>query len=287
MEWSGAKRFVIVLLIILNIVLAALNIQQKQDNTMTAAQERAIFEVLSENGITMYTDLKIDAKPMYRLEAKVPSYSKEDLEASIFNGEKTRVSLGTQLIYKTDTKTLTLEGDMGTFIDKSIGKGLKTLTKAEATKIAEHKMEEMKRIFGEYTLSYVDRGKEGWKVDFSMIHRDELIFSNKFSFFVSDEGIYQFDFTYCEITGISQEKKDICLTDEALMTFMREWKKRDGVKDAAIQKLELGYDLMEQGSAVAGTGLYLEPCYRIYLMEESEPYLVNAYTCQIVKKNVK
>ncbi len=71
------------------------------------------------------------------------------------------------------------------------------------------------------------------------------------------------------------------------MTFMREWKKRDGDKDAAIQKLELGYDLMEQGSAVAGTGLYLEPCYRIYLMEESEPYLVNAYTCQIVKKNVK
>lgn len=287
MEWSGAKRFVIVLLIILNIVLAALNIQQKQDNTMTATQERAIFEVLSENGITMYTDLKIDAKPMYRLEAKVPSYSKEDLEASIFNGEKTRVSLGTQLIYKTDTKTLTLEGDMGTFIDKSIEKGLKTLTKAEATKIAERKMEEMKRIFGEYTLSYVARGKEGWKVDFSMIHRDELIFSNKFSFFVSDEGIYQFDFTYCEITGISQEKKDICLTDEALMTFMREWKKRDGDKDAAIQKLELGYDLMEQGSAVAGTGLYLEPCYRIYLMEESEPYLVNAYTCQIVKKNVK
>ncbi|WMI81471.1 hypothetical protein [Anaerotignum sp. MB30-C6] len=287
MEWAGAKRFVIVLLIILNVGLAGLNIRQRRENTMTSAQEKAIFEVLSENGITMYTDLKIGAEPMDRFEAKVPTYVKEELETAIFDGEKTRVSLGNQKVYKTNTKTLTLDGDRGTFTDKSIEKGLTSLGREDAIELAEHKMEQMKHIFGSFQLSYVSKGEDGWRVEFCTTYRNETIFSNNFTFFVSDLGIYGIDFTYCEITGVSQEKKDICFTDEALLTFMREWKKRDGAKDATIQKLELGYDLMEQGSAVAGTGLYLEPCYRIYLMEESQPYLVNAYTCQIVKKNVK
>lgn len=287
MEWAGAKRFIIVLLLIINIVLAGLNIQQSQSNSMTAAQEKAIFEVLSRNGITMYTDLKIDARPMSRLEAQVPTYSKENLESLFFDGEKTKVSLGTKTVYKTETKTLTLEGDQGKFTDSTIEKGLQVLSKADAQKMAERKMEQMKPIFGNFDLCYAFEVEDGWRIDFCSVYNDEIIFSNHFSFFVSDRGIYQFDFTYCEITGMSSEKKDICMTDEALLTFMREWNENKSGEDAAIQKLELGYDLMEQGSAVAGTGLFLEPCYRIYLMEESEPYLVNAYTCQIVKKDVK
>ncbi|WP_304507098.1 two-component system regulatory protein YycI [Anaerotignum sp.] len=287
MEWAGAKRFVIVLLLILNIILAGLNIQQKRDNTMTSAQEKAIFEVLSQNGITLYTDLNIDTKPMYRLEAKVPSYSKEDLEAAIFDGEKTKVSVGTKTVYKTENEILTLEGDKGTFVDKTVEKGLINLNKEAAIKLAEHKMQQMEPIFGEYELCYSFKEEDGWRIDFCSIYKDEVVFSNHFSFFVSDQGIYQLDFTYCEITGMTQEKKEICMEDEALMTFMQEWNKRDSAEDAAIQKLEIGYDLMEQGQAVMGTGLFLEPCYRIYLMEESEPYLVNAYTCQIVKKDVK
>ena len=57
MEWSNAKKFVIVLLVLLNVLLAGLNYNQNRENTMTATQERSIFEVLSRNGITMYTDL--------------------------------------------------------------------------------------------------------------------------------------------------------------------------------------------------------------------------------------
>ncbi len=286
MEWAGAKRFVIVLLLILNVVLFGLNIQQKRDNTMTSAQEKAIFEVLSQNGITLYTDLNIDAQPMSRLEAKVPSYTKEDLETAIFNGEKTKVSIGAKIVYKSENKTLTLEGDKGSFTDQAVDKGLVILSKEKAIKLAQQKMEQMKPIFGEFESCYSYKEEDGWRIDFCSLYKDQAIFSNYFSFFVSDNGIYQFNFTYCEIIGMSQEKKDIYMIDEALMTFMREWNKRGDASDAAIQKLELGYDLMEQGSAVTGTGLYLEPCYRIYLMEDSEPYLVNAYTCQIVKKDI-
>ena len=38
MEWGSAKKFVIVLLVILNVVLAGLNYKQKQENIMTSAE---------------------------------------------------------------------------------------------------------------------------------------------------------------------------------------------------------------------------------------------------------
>ena len=57
------KKFVIVLLVPLNVLLAGLNYNQNRENTMTATQERSIFEVLSRNGITMYTDLLTEHPP--------------------------------------------------------------------------------------------------------------------------------------------------------------------------------------------------------------------------------
>ena len=73
MEWSNAKKFVIVLLVLLNVLLAGLNYNQNRENTMTATQERSIFEVLSRNGITMYTDLLTEHPPMSRLAVELPS----------------------------------------------------------------------------------------------------------------------------------------------------------------------------------------------------------------------
>ena len=57
MEWGNAKKFVLILLVFLNVMLAVLYQSQQRENVMTSAQEKAAFEVLSKNGITMYTDL--------------------------------------------------------------------------------------------------------------------------------------------------------------------------------------------------------------------------------------
>ena len=85
MEWSNAKKFVIVLLVLLNVLLAGLNYNQNRENTMTATQERSIFEVLSRNGITMYTDLLTEHPPMSRLAVELPSYNKETLERLFYS----------------------------------------------------------------------------------------------------------------------------------------------------------------------------------------------------------
>ncbi len=47
----------------------------------------------------------------------------------------------------------------------------------------------------------------------------------------------------------------------------------------------MGYDRMENTNASVDGTVSLEPCYRIYLMEQADPCLINAYTCQIVQKD--
>ena len=75
MEWGNAKKFVIILLVLLNLALGVLNFRQRQENTMTAAQERAIFEVLSQNSITLYTEVPTVSRPLPLVLAEFGSYS--------------------------------------------------------------------------------------------------------------------------------------------------------------------------------------------------------------------
>lgn len=285
MEWGNAKRFVMILLVILNVALAGLNYKQRQENTMTSAQERAIFEVLSQNGITMYTDLPTDSASMYRLAAEMPEYSKETLERLFFGGEKTTVTnRGEQVIYRGETASLTMEGSHGSLKKENIAGGKGELTKQEAQRTAQKFIDGTEHFFGAYDEPTVTEKEDGFDVTFYGLYKRENIFSNYFSIFVTQEGIREIEFDYCPIENYSGEKRDLAYCDEALLSFMREWKKEGESGEATIHRIELGYDRMERSNTSGADAIYLDPCYRIYLMEEEDPYLIDAYTCQIVKK---
>ena len=285
MEWGNAKKFVIILLVILNVALAGLNYRQRQENTMTAAQERAIFEVLSQNGITMYTDLHTSASAMARLSAEMPTYSKETLERLFFGGEKTTVTnRGEQIIYRGENSSLLMNGTHGLLKRDTVAAGRGEMTKQEAQRTAQKFMDDTEYFFGGYDESMVRKHEEGYTVTFYGLYKREKVFANYFSILVTEAGIRQIAFDYAPIEGYSGDKLELCYSDEALLTFMREWKKTEHAEEAAIQHIELGYDKMDKNSTSADGAIYMEPCYRIYLVDQEEPYLVNAYTCQIVKK---
>ena len=286
MEWGSAKKFVIVLLVIINVVLAGLNYKQRHENIMTSAQERAIFEVLSQNGITLYTDLPTDALSMTRLEMELPEYSKETLERLFFGSEKTTVTVkDDQHIYRNAHASLTLDGAHGVFKKDTVPDGKRRMTKADAQKEAQKFIDGTERFFGIYDEPVVTEKENGFRVDFFGLHKRENVFANYFSIFVTQGGIKRIEFEYCPVKGHSGEKKELAFADEALLTFMREWKKNGDAEQATIHHIELGYDKMERSTASIDGAIYLDPCYRIYLMEEEEPYLVNAYTCQIFHKD--
>lgn len=284
MEWGKAKRLVIVLLVLLNLTLGVLNFRQRQENSMTSAQERAIFEVLSQNGITLYTELPTVSAPMARLSAEMPSYSKETLERIFFDSGKTTVTVGPdKSVYRGETAMLTLEGARGTWerTDWEAGKG--SLTRSEAQRAAEKFILQTEHFFGNYDEPVVLEKEDGFEVCFFGTYKREKVFANYFSLLVTEDGVSRIMFSYCPVRGYAGEKRDICHADEALLAFMREWRK-SGQKEAAISRIELGYDYMETAVVSLDGTVDLEPCYRVYLMEEDEPTLINAYTCQIVQK---
>lgn len=282
MEWGRAKRFVIVLLVLLNVVLAALNYRQRQENTMTSAQERAIFEVLSQNGVTLYTELPTVSKPMARLSAELPSYSKETLERLFFEGEKTTVTVGTgKSVYRGQDATLTLDGAYGLLERNNVKLGKGSLSRSAAQRTAEKFISQTEYFFGTYSEPVVTDQADGFLVNFYGTFRREDVFANYFSIFVTEDGIRRITFSYCPIQGYTGEKRDICHADEALLALMRQWRK-DGRKEATISRIALGYDRIERGNASIDGTVKFEPCYRVYIMEETEPALIHAYTCQIV-----
>ena len=286
MEWGNAKKFVIVLLVIINVVLAGLNYKQRQGNNMTSAQERAIFEVLSQNGITLYTELPADGASMTRLEVELPDYSKETLERLFFGSEKTTVTVkDSQVLYRNAYASLALDGAHGLFKKAGVEEGKEGMTKADAQKEAQRFIDGTEHFFGVYDEPVVTEKENGYRVDFFGLHKRENVFANYFSIFVTRGGIRQIEFEYCPVAGHSGEKKELAFADEALLTFMREWKKNGTAEQATIHHIELGYDKVERSTAAVDGAIYLDPCYRIYLMEEEEPYLVNGYTCQIYHKN--
>ena len=286
MEWGKAKQFVIILLLLLNVVLAGLNYKQKQESVMTSAQERAIFEVLSRNGITMYTDILTEFAPMPRMLGQVPSYGKETMERLFFGSQKTTVSQkGDATVYRKDGASLWLQGSVGVWEDASVLLGTEGLSRAAALQTAEAFLEGTEHFFGTYGTPMVSETADGFEVLFYGTYKQDQVFSNSFSVFVTKAGIRRIAFDYCSIQGYYGEKKDICYSDEALLTFMREWRKEAHEYEATIHRIELGYGMTESGNAAGEETMTvtLEPFYRIYLMEEEEPYLINAYTCQLVR----
>lgn len=49
-----------------------------------------------------------------------------------------------------------------------------------------------------------------------------------------------------------------------------------------MTKMELGYDFQDSEEEIADTMIKLVPCYRIYIMGKEKPYIINAYTNEMV-----
>lgn len=65
---------------------------------------------------------------------------------------------------------------------------------------------------------------------------------------------------------------------------MRELRKTQPEGAFTVKRMELGYDLSDKESQTKEGLLYAVPCYRIYFMEQTEPYIINAYTCKLINE---
>lgn len=281
MEWGYAKKFIILLLLVLNCVLFFLNIQQNQENVTTAQQEKAIFEVLSKNGITMYTDLPEDEMPMKRLLCHLPTYGKEELEKTFFFGEKTTVVPSEKMtIYRNDLAELTVSATGGHIRYHQITPQSGTLTREDAVHQGKEYIKQLSSLFAHMELFGAFETEWGYRLEFFERFADKPVFSNCVVVDITQDGIWQTWFSHYPVDAENGEEKEIFLADEALLTFLREQKKQGMMETIAITRMELGYDIVMQNDSYATATIYAVPCYRIYTLEDAAPFVINAYTGQ-------
>lgn len=281
MEWSKAKYFVIILLIILNGALAVLNYQKNQENVLTSSQEKAIFEVLAQNGISLYTELITKFPPMRKVALQIPSYSREDLKNLYFQGEETTVSVEfNRIIIKSEQKNLTMEGNKGILNYPNGTADLSSVTLAQAQRLASDFMEALPLKNNSFVMSNAITTEDGYIVEYFEKYKGATIFASRYRIRITEKGIVRVEFTYFQPDGFTGEKKEVCFSDEALLTFLIEAKKAGMQTPATITAMELGYDF--QDVDIMEMTDKLVPVYRIYVLGQEAPFVINAYTNEMI-----
>ena len=106
--------------------------------------------------------------------------------------------------------------------------------------------------------------------------------------YVGEKGISRVKLNYFITEGFTGDKKDICFSDEALLTFLREIEKEreeTGIYETVtVQKMDLGYDFQEMEYLKVDNVAKLVPCYRIYVLGKQKPYIINAYTNEMIRE---
>lgn len=283
MDWDSAKRIVIWILLALNIGLFALNYEKSRQYYITPEQEKAIFQVLSERNIRMYTQLVEKYAPMGMLAVNVNTPETASIIDKFFEpGEGTSVSMEfDKTIIRSDTKTLTVENNLYTLICRPQGEPVSDFSYDAAKKLADsflRKMGESSRFVldsgikkdDSYIFTYYN-DYQGWKV-----------FCGGCVIEVSNRGVTGVSMADYTPEGMEGEKQQICSADEALLTFMKEAVKDGEHEEILIERMELGYDLQDKTDIAEGRRLRLIPCYHIYVASSDEPVKINAYTNELL-----
>ncbi len=290
MEWKAVKNLLLVLLLMINAVLGFFNYEQYQQNMLSSSQEKAIYEVLSQNRIILYTDLLTKFPPMRKLSLSAPMYSRDDMKQQFFAQEEVTITVEfNKTIITGENKILTMEGNKGQLVFINGTRESKKITLDEARKEAKEFMESLSiKVAENFEIGNVQEIENGYKVTFFEKYKGEYVFANCFEIYIGEKGISHVDLNYFITEGFTGDKKDICFSDEALLTFLREIEKEreeTGIYETVtVQKMDLGYDFQEMEYLKVDNVAKLVPCYRIYVLGKQKPYIINAYTNEMIRE---
>lgn len=283
MDWPKAKRTFVVILILLNIALFGLNQEQAKRYQLTNERENAVYQVLSQNGVSMYTNLIKKYPPMRQLGVSLPIYENEDLRRLFFEAdEETKITIEfDKTIWKSKTKTLTVENNMIGYQNLATEENAPLPNKNWAQQQAEQFIKKLGTKGADFQLSNMMQLSNSYVFQYYEVFQGKKIFICGSSVVVSSQGVTEFSGSYYQIDGLFGERKELCAPDEALLTFLHSLNREDKSQGIFIEKMEIGYDFQDKAEIAEGRQLRLIPCYYIYIMNNPEPVVINGYTNEL------
>ncbi|GHU50771.1 hypothetical protein AGMMS49975_02490 [Clostridia bacterium] len=270
MDWNKAKNLIIIFLAALNVFLFVCNKIYVTDRYyMSNERVRNITEVLEKSEITLDCSFSREFSPKRQLVLGQPRYDHEDLRDMFMKDAKhAKFSMeDSRFVYRTDWETLIIN-----ILDGYVSYKNRDITNNDPDPILSEALCEgflLKMGLADFTLDSGEPYKtdDGLTFEYRQKYNGYIINSNSAVISVGDNGISSIKYSYAPPTGFSDEKRQICAEDEALLTCMYELQNIYGYSPLSITKIDLVYLQTEKNLAV--------PFYRIYA--DNAPVLVNAY----------
>lgn len=279
MDWEKVKRIFIYLLILLNVGLLSVNYVMNREYVLSSSQEKAIYKVLADRGVGMYTDLIKRTPPMRDLNVSLtplePLYYKEKFFDS--NEEVKIVPEFDKTVLKSNNKSLTIKDNNIQFINPDGTEEIEDFNKKNALKAANDFLKKVSENANEKEeLEDVTFSKGSYVFEYNERYKGYKLFGSLKKVSVSKKGITEFFSSYYTAENFTGGKKDIISCDQALLEFLKEIKKEGITGGIYIEKIELGYDFQNSDDIDDGSGIRLVPCYRIALNGNEKVYIINA-----------
>lgn len=277
MEWGLAKKIVLYLLIVLNVILFFLNSNQIENYNIAAHKKTDIISVLQNFGLTLNPAIELSRSTTERL--KVGSFSfTDDIISEAFFQDEEIVSVknyGDTVVYESESFGLSLSGNTG-LVKKKVDetpRNATTISVDEMIALAEDTKQKLESVFGELHQTSIEITDSTCLVECVSLYEDSVLFSNFFGIVIDNYGNLSIPFQYFQLIGTEVESKNILGVDEILFSFMRSFQ-----KEGHIISVTEGYYLPNQESVYLNdVELYLEPCYQILLQDDSATYLIDGY----------
>lgn len=288
MDWEKIKKIFIYILVLVNIGLLTVNYKNTRKYTMTSDEEKAVFKLLSDNNIGVYTNLIKNSPPMRQAAVTVPAFTNEEIRNVFFSSdEEMKITVDFDSVeFKSSEKEVTVSGNSIHFVSQNGTGEINGIGRKKAFDMAEDFIESLDITKGRTIEAETVRSEnDGYRVYFSESFGGEKIFCSFVEVYVTEKGVEEADFTFYDTEGYIGEKRQICSSDEALLTVMYEIKSISDLPSGTyIEKIERGYDFGGENDIADVSVIKLVPCYRVYVSSFNEPFIVNAYTNTIMKK---
>jgi len=288
MNSERIKKIFIYMLIAINVCLFYLNYQNRQKYTLSSAGEKAVYQVLSSNGIGMYTNIIRHSYPMRRLSVSIPSFDNDALKKRFFDtDEEVKISLEfDKTMLMSEKKNITLQSNSLSYSCPEGSGKISGFGRDTARKAADEFIQKL-ILSGnnEVSLEKVTSDNNVYTFVYSESYKKDKLFCSNKTVTVSESGVIKADAKYYTAMGLWGSKQNICSCDEALLTMLHEVKKQNiDISGMYVENIELGYDFEHSLESADISGIRLVPCYRIYLSGMEAPVIINAYTNTVIEQ---
>lgn len=282
MDWIKAKKYTIIVLVILNIVLLVLNIYKSFDTRLSYSRINALNSILKSDNITLSTKLPTSFKPMAEINASEYSFDHIKLQKIFLSGQSNvkRTEEYNSVIFISDTSRLSVKGSS---INYTTTLSYSVNSDEMAKEYADKLVNSINSEFGKFKFYSIYNTNDGYVIKYYEKKDGYNIFSN-FAYFTIKENNVSVAINYVKLGSTIDTKNNIYAADEALYSAVKSIKKE--IEKPVITDVKLGYYAIKINSAGEVVAI---PFYLISV--NNNEYYVNAYTgecfwCKYIDKTI-